>query len=350
MKKRKCGNTELELSELGTGCWAFGSGDYWGDQNQNDVNDVVHASVDYGVNYFDTAEAYNDGRSEQSLGEALRGIPRDKVIIGSKVAPSNTYYDELIRHCEMSLQRLNTDYIDIYMIHWPIHLHSIEHFTQDEKIINSPATLSEAIDALLKLRKDGKIRYFGVSNFSNERLNEIRNLGEFPVVNELPYSLLTRAVEWESLPFCKQNGIGVIGYMTLMQGILANIYPSLIDVPVWQRRTRHFNSEGNELCRHGEKGTEEETNKALNDIRVIMNDYDFTMPELAIKWALANDGITCSLVGARNKKELLANVNAVSQPLAGEIVAKLNDVTEQLKIALGNNFDYYESPKNDRTL
>ena len=100
MKKNLCKNSGLELSALGTGCWAFGGGHYWGEQNQKDVNNVVHASVDMGINFFDTAEAYNEGRSESALGEAIQGVSRDKIIIGTKVSPSNCYKDSLIKHSQ----------------------------------------------------------------------------------------------------------------------------------------------------------------------------------------------------------------------------------------------------------
>ena len=133
---------------LGTGCWAFGGGDYWGTQDQKDVTSVVHASVDLGINYFDTAEAYNEGRSEVSLSNAIIGIARDKLVIGTKVSPSNCYKNSLIEHCESSLNRLRTDYIDLYMIHWPIHPHSIRHFTHDQKVIESPPSIEQAIEAL----------------------------------------------------------------------------------------------------------------------------------------------------------------------------------------------------------
>ena len=91
MELRTCLNSGLQLSVLGTGCWTFGGGAYWGDINQKDITNVVHASVDQGINYFDTAEVYNDGRSESSLGKALSGIPREKVHIGTRVSPSNCY-------------------------------------------------------------------------------------------------------------------------------------------------------------------------------------------------------------------------------------------------------------------
>jgi myo-inositol catabolism protein IolS len=348
MEKRICKNSGLELSILGTGCWAFGGGDYWGDQIQKDVNNVVHASVDLGINYFDTAEVYNEGRSESSLGKAIIGIPRDRLLIGTKVSPSNCYKETLIEHCEASLRRLQTDFIDLYMVHWPLHPHSIRHFTNDIYIIENPPEISEAVEILQILKQQGKIRNFGVSNFSS---NQLKNLHlEEIAVNELPYNLLCRAAEYDTLPICEENGIGVIGYMALLQGILADIYPTLEDIPVWQRRTRHFNSKRTEECRHGEEGAEEETIIALKGIRLICKESGFSMAEIAIKWILTNPAITCTLVGSRNVSELKANVNAVNGPLSKEIKAELNRITLPVMEKLGNHFDYYESAENDRTL
>ena len=350
MEYREIRNTELKLSVIGTGCWAFGGGEYWGDHNQKDAKEVVHASVANGINYFDTAEAYNEGRSEASLGEAIQGIPRDKLIIGTKVSPSNAYAGKLEQHCEASLKRLQTDYIDIYMIHWPIHPHSIKHFTLDEKIIRDPPSIQEAFDSLIKLQRDGKIRHIGISNFSRKRLIEDIPTSIPLVVNELPYNLLCRAIELDTLPYCEQNGIGIIGYMTLLQGILAGIYPKLQQVPTWQRRTRHFNFRATELCRHGENGFEKETHEALDAIGRIAQEQGMKMAEISTKWAIAKTGITCSLVGAQNAAELELNVKSVTTKLDPQIVTELNRITDELKIKLGNHFDYYESKENDRTL
>ena len=347
MEKRVCKNSRTEMSVLGTGCWAFGGGEYWGEQNQKDVNEVVHASIDLGINYFDTAEAYNEGRSESSLGEAIKGVLRDKILIGTKVSPSNCYKETLIEHCNASLKRLQTDYIDLYMIHWPIHPHSIRHFTEDAQVIENPPEIEEAWEAMQVLKKQGKIRYPGVSNFSYNRLKDLP-LNEI-VVNELPYNLLCRAIEFDALPLTKQNGIGIIGYMALLQGILADIYPSLADVPVWQRRTRHFNCKATKECRHGEVGAEEETNVALEAIRQICIETGLSMAELSVKWILENPAITCTLVGSRNSKELEANVKAASEPLAVEIKDALDRATQPVMEKLGNHFDYYESAQNDRT-
>jgi aryl-alcohol dehydrogenase-like predicted oxidoreductase len=341
-------DTELNLSVLGTGCWAFGGGDYWGPLDQYDATDVVHASVAHGINYFDTAEVYNEGRSETSLGIAIKGIRRSKLVIGTKISPSNAYRDTLIKHCEDSLRRLQTDYIDIYMIHWPIHPHSIRHFTDDEAILSTPPSIHEAFEAMQILQKSGKIRYAGLSNFSTKRLKEDIPAGAKVAVNELPYNLLCRSIEYDTLPYCMKNGIGVIGYMTLLQGILTGKYATLADVPEWQRRTRHFSYKGSPKSRHGENGFEQETAAALKGIEEVSLKYRIKMSELASAFVV-NSGITCALVGARNIRQLEENIKALEAPVTSEIMQELDQVTSDLKEKLGNHLDYYESIQNDRT-
>lgn len=348
MKYRSSKNCPLEFSVLGTGCWSFGGGEYWGNQDQSDTDRVVRASVDAGINYFDTAEAYNEGRSELSLGKAIKGIPRESILIGTKISPSNCYKNTLIRHCEDSLNRMNTGYIDLYMIHWPLNPWSIKHFTSDKQVIENPPAIEEAIEGLRILKQQGKIRYYGVSNFRHSYLKKFPS-GEI-AANQLPYNLLCRAIEYDVLPSCLENGIGIIGYMALFQGILAGLYPSLDEVPVWRRRTRHFNSKGNPECRHGENGEEEETTLALDHIRRISHDAGLSMSDIAIKWILENPAITCSLAGSRNIGQLEANVKAIEDPLDKEIKAGLDRITRPLMEKLGNHFDYYESAENDRTL
>jgi myo-inositol catabolism protein IolS len=350
MEYRKCGNTGFSLSVIGTGCWSFGGGDYWGSHNQADVNTVVHAAIDAGINYFDTAEAYNDGRSELSLGEAIREIQRDKIIIGSKVSPSHCYAGLLEQHCEASLKRLQTDYIDIYMIHWPVHAHSIKHFTNDQAVIAHPPSKEEMFTALQALMKAGKIRTIGISNYSRQRMQADIPADITASINELPYNLLCRAIEWETLPYCASQHTGVIGYMTLLQGILTNRFGSLSDVPEWQRRTRHFDAAATPLSRHGGKGFEQQTTEALHRIREIAGDYGTTIADIATQWVIANPAITSALIGARTLEKLNENIRAASASLPGEIKLALDEVTTPLKELMGNHFDYYESPENDRTV
>ncbi|MBN1864305.1 MAG: aldo/keto reductase [Victivallales bacterium] len=201
-----------------------------------------------------------------------------------------------------------------------------------------------------ELRDEGKVRFVGVSNFGVGRLEEALEVFPDIVVNELPYSLLSRAIEFEALPGCVESGVGVIGYMTLLQGLLADIYPTLELVPPWQRRTRHFNSGACDLSRHGESGAEQETGEALSAIRECMADCGLSMPALAIKWAVANPAITCALVGARSIAELEDNIEFVRRPIPRDIYEKLDVATRPLMEKMGLGFDYYESIENDRTV
>lgn len=349
MEYRRIQNSDLCLPVLGTGCWAFGGGEYWGNQDQKDATDVVRASLSCGITYFDTAEVYNEGRSESSLGMALKGIPRDKILIGTKISPSNTSPGIMEKHCEASLRRLNTGYIDIYMIHWPVHPHSIRHFTNDEQVTSHPPAMENVIEGMLKLQRAGKIRYIGVSNFSAVRLKKDFPPGTVITVNELPYNLLCRAIEFETLPFCCSSGIGVIGYMTLFQGILSGKYGSLDQVPSWQRRTRHFNSDHSPLSRHGESGFETETTTALKAISGIAAKTGIRMADLAVRWAISS-GIHCALTGARSAKQLEENARGSEMIIDPGIINELNEATALLKENMGNNLDYYESKENDRTL
>lgn len=347
MQLRQCGKHDLKLPLLGVGCWAFGGGEYWGPQSQEDVNEVVRFAVDQGCNFFDTAEAYNDGASEASLGAALAGMPRDRMLIGTKISPSNTRPDKLKEHCEASLRRLRTDYLDLYLVHWPITRHSIKHFTPEDIPVPS---VQDAFGALMALRKAGKVRNIGVSNFGSAKLDEALATGAEIVINELPYSLLTRATELEILPRCRALGVGVLGYLSLFQGVLGDSYPTLEDVPMWRRRTRHFDCRGTPYTRHRLPGAEPETNAALAAIRAIARKNGATMRELALKWAMAGPGITCSLCGCRNLQQLQENLKAANEPLAPEIIEELDAATRPLLEKLGPSFDYYEHPDNDRTV
>ena len=152
---------------LGIGSWAFGGGEYWGPCEQNDVDELVRYAVDHGCNFFDTAELYYNGGSETSLGLAVKDLDRSNLLIGTKISPSNTEPRRLIEHCEASLRRLQTDYIDLYMVHWPITPHSIRHFTTEA--IATPS-VTEAFATLMRLQRAGKIRHIGVSNFGRAQV------------------------------------------------------------------------------------------------------------------------------------------------------------------------------------
>lgn len=262
MEKRICGKSGIEISPMGIGCWAYGGGDYWGPQAQSDVTEVAHAALDAGINFFDTAEGYNAGRSEEALAIALKGR-RHEAVIGTKVSTPDP--GTIREHCEASLRRLQTDYVDIYMIHWP----------HDEFAIE------ESMAVLTRLREDGLIRAIGVSNFGIGQLTEAIDTGEPIAVNQLCYNLLSRAIEPELLPLCQRNNVGILGYMPLLQGILTGKYKSADEIPPVHSRFRHFDADRANAS-HGEEGAEEELFETIERIRGIAEAEQVPMSRIAI--------------------------------------------------------------------
>jgi aryl-alcohol dehydrogenase-like predicted oxidoreductase len=332
MEKRRLGRSEIEISVLGIGCWSFGGGaeDYWGPQDQSAVEAVVGAALDRGVNYFDTAEAYNWGHSEESLGRALRGR-REEAIVGSKVGPEHTEPTVLREHCEASLRRLGTDRIDVYMIHWPI----TDHSTPD------------AFATLEKLRSEGKIRVIGVSNFGALQLGEALDTGVRFEVNQLCYNLLSRGIEEEILPLCGAHEIGIVGYMPLLQGFLADKFKTPEEVPEARARTRHFDG-SRPLSRHGEAGAERELFAALDGIREIAEREGIPISQLAMRWCLAPPEITSVLVGVRNSSQLEEGIRALSCDLSPEVVEELSRLTDPVTEKIGTNPDYFQGRHDSR--
>jgi myo-inositol catabolism protein IolS len=348
MLKKRLGSSNLYLSALGMGCWAFGGGKYWGDQSQKDVDEVVHKALDQGINYFDTAEAYNDGESEASLGLALKGR-RKEALIWTKVSTSNTKSAALREHCEASLKRLGTDYIDLYMLHWPINPKAIEHFTNDKELIASPPSVEEAFETLIDLQKEGKILEIGISNHGVKQMKEIKKTGARVIANELPYNLISRGIEDGILPYCIKNGIGIIGYMAMQQGILTGIYSSVESIPAAQAHSRHFHfSRGGEQSRHEETGAEAEIFQMLSYMQKISKEINASIPSLSLAWAMAKDGISCTLVGSRNVNELKMNIDTASKELSGDVIEELDKLSDPVLKKIGSSIDYYESRENSR--
>lgn len=347
MEKRACGKTALQLPVVGLGCWSFGGGDYWGPQNQSDVDAVVGQALDRGVTYFDTAEMYNHGASETSLGLALKGR-RDEALIGSKISPNHTAPAVLRAKCEASLQRLRTDRLDVYMVHWPITANSLRHYTNDPALLAHPPRTAEAFQTLAALQREGKIRHIGVSNFGVRQMQEVLATGVELVVNELPYNLLMRGIEPEIIPFCRTAGIGILGYMTLMQGVLSKRISSFDELPPIRTRTRHF-AGSRTGSRHGEAGIEPQTWAALAAIAQIADEAGLPIGELAIAWALANPAIACVLAGSRNAEQLSGNLRAAERRLSNAQIAALNAASAEVLALLGPHPDYFQGLNDQRT-
>jgi aryl-alcohol dehydrogenase-like predicted oxidoreductase len=294
----------------------------------------VHAALDCGVNTFDTAEMYNNGESERSLGKALKGRRAEAIVI-SKIGPLNC--NEVRKHCTDSLQRLDMDYMDVYMLHWPV-----------PKTPGNP-TIEETCAQLDGLKKEGLIRSIGISNFGCTQIEEVIRTGIQADVNEMPYNILSRAIEAEIAPCCVKNGIGIIGSMGLQQGLLAGVYQTADDVSPNQAHSRHFtNDRGLGTSRHGTAGAEKEIFEVIEQLRKIAADLNIHIAQLAIAWILKKPFMASTLVGSRNLNELKMNIDACSYELPCETEKLIDNISQPVWNILGNSPDYYENPAKSR--
>ena len=333
---RQAGHSGLYLPPLGLGCWSFGGGegDYWGAQDDHAVDAILTQALEQGAVYLDTAEMYNEGRSEETLGRALKGR-RDRAIVGSKVWPNHTRPDLLRQSCEASLRRLNTDTIDLYMLHWPL----------------TDQLAGPVFETLAQLQREGKIGHIGVSNFGVQQLREAvqaaSQAGASIAANQLCYNLFSRAIEFEILPECQQLGVGVIGYMPLQQGLLTGKYHSADELPQMRTRTRHF-SGSRPLSRHGEAGAEAEIFAVLDTLRAISQEVNIPLAQLATHWTAYQPGITCAIAGVRSLDQLQEALAGVNLTPPSGLMQRLTELTEPIKQKLGANADYFQSSANSR--
>ncbi len=318
---------DIQVSTIALGCWPFAGGNVWGEQDDAQSVAAVHAALDEGINFIDTAEGY--GRSEEVLGRGLKGR-RHQAVVATKVSEANLGADDVIGACERSLRALQTDYIDLYQIHWP----------------NREVPLAETAGALDSLLSDGKIRAYGVCNFAEQDLSEMIALSSC-VTDQMPYNLAWRGIERAVLPLCRANGIGVICYSPLAQGILTGRYANADEVPEGLARSRHFADE-RPLSHHGEPGLEEELFTAVAKIRDMAAELGEPMAAVALAWARQQAGVTSLLVGARNADEVRRNIPSLELTLSEDVLQQLALATEPIKEGLGDNMDMWYVPSRMR--
>lgn len=322
MRYRKLGQTDMEVSVICQGCWSIVTEDStWGGNDPADSLSAIRAGLDAGVNFFDTARGYGGGESEEMLAEAL-GDRRKEVFIATKL--NDLSPDGVRRQCENSLRRLKSDYIDLYQIHWPRG--------------NTP--VEPALEAMTRLRQEGKIRAIGVSNFGVSYMRDALPAAEIQT-NQLCYSLLWRAIEHEVQPLCLENHVGILPYSPLAQGLLTGKFSSPDDVPAGRARTRLFSGNRPE-ARHGEPGAEEEVFTALEEIRRIANEAGHSMTHVALAWLLAQAGVTSVIAGSRNPDQATDNADAGDVQLSDEVIDRLSAATEPIKQKVGTNCDMWQ--------
>ena len=328
MEYRSLGQTDIEVSAICMGCWAIAGGPAWGDQDESEAIAAIHASLDAGVNFFDTAEAYGWGQSETILAKAL-GKRRKDVIIATKVHSALTR-EGIRKACQGSLKRLKTDHIDLYQVHWP----------------NRNVPISDSMNALDELKREGKVRAIGVSNFGRRDLTDALAHGRVES-NQVAYSLFWRAIEYEVRDACVESNVGILCYSALAQGLLTGKYATADDVPDGRARSRLFHA-ARSGARHGEHGCEAEVFEALRKLQEICRDLDLPMGQVALAWLLAQPGVTSVLAGSRSAEQATANAAAGDLKLSDDVIEKLAHVTDPVKARVGPNADMWQSESRIR--
>ena len=305
------GNSDLHLTPIGFGAWAIGGGNWefaWGPQDDNESITAIHRALDLGVNWIDTAAIYGLGHSEEMVGRALKTASH-KPLVFTKCSmrwhDDRTIYrslkaKSLEEELNNSLRRLGRDTIDLYQIHWP----------------NPEPEIEEGWETLAKFKKQGKIRYIGVSNFSVAQMKRAQKIA--PITSlQPPYSMLRRAIEEEIFPFAQANNIGVINYSPMVSGLLTGKMTrervAALPQDDWRRRAPEFNEP--RLSRNL---------RLVELLGEIGKPHDVEPGVVAVAWTLNHPAITAAIVGGRSSQQVEGLAPALHFRLTGEEYQRIN--------------------------
>lgn len=316
MQTRRLGNSDMKITVLGFGAWAVGGGGWvgsMGPQNEADSVPAIHAALDHGMNWIDTAALYGLGHSEEVVARAIAGRnPRpyiftkcERVWDKNRNVGASLKAASIRRECEDSLRRLKVDAIDLYQIHWP---------EPDEDI-------EEGWTEMARLKEEGKVRWIGVSNFSVSQMKRAQSIASITSLQP-PYSLITRDVEREILPYSKANNIGVIIYSPMSAGLLTGAMTqervANFAEEDWRRRLPNFQEP--RLSRNL---------RLVEHLREIGKRHGRSPGEVAVAWTLAHAAVTGAIVGARSPKQIEGVAGAAEFRLPESDFDKIEQVLEQ---------------------
>jgi len=300
----------MEITRIGIGAWAMGGGGWkfaWGPQDDNQSIRAIHAALDRGVNWIDTAAIYGLGHSEEVVARALAGRSNLPYVFTKceRVWDENgdirpvLKAESVRRECEASLRRLQVERIDLYQIHWP----------------DPDPDVEEAWTTLAKLQAEGKVRWIGVSNFNARQIERCRKIA--PVTSlQPPYSAVSPEVESEVLPYCSEHGIGVIVYSPMKSGLLTGkmTRERVAALPPDDFRRRALSFQEPQLSK----------NLELAEImRRISQRHGCTTGEVAIAWVLRNPAVTAAIVGMRSAEQVEGVIAAPDVTLSDEEAAEI---------------------------
>lgn len=311
MRYKKLERAGVKISSLAAGSWAIG-GEGWGEVNTEDSIAAIHMMFDLGVNIIDTAPAYGSGHSEEVVGRALKGY-RDKVYVSTKFGldpeedwSENGTYDFVRKECENSLRRLDVDCIDFYFMHWP-----------------DPKTpVSETMRALDILKRQGKIRYTGVSNFSKEQISEAEQYGKIDVIQP-PYSMVNRSAE-ELMKWAKEQGMDSFTYGSLGAGILTGAIRSLPEFGEEDYRKEFYDFYSEPKF--------SKVMELLKTLDAIAQEHVRPVAQVAVNWSTQKDYVGTALCGVRRPAEAEENCSAFDWQLSEEEMKRIDDELTRLRI------------------
>lgn len=313
MFRRRVSNLKMEISPIGLGTWAFGSDKWWGPQEDEKSLQVINKFVNKGFNLIDTAPAYGRGHSEEIIGEYLKQKEnRKKVVVATKLGLSwekgRVYHDlsekRMKEEIELSLGRLNTDYMDIYQVHWP----------------DPDTPIKETASVMREFFEEGVIKAIGVSNYSIEQMRKFMKYSPLHVLQP-PFNMFNRDIEEGIIPFCIENNISIFSYSSLNSGILTGKF--------------FFTDRGipTDLVRRGHQDLKEPllsvNKKVLSKLKKIATNYNKTLTQLVLNWTYNQEGITSALAGARNIPQIKENMGAVGWNIKRKNMEKIDSLLEE---------------------
>jgi len=296
MKRVQLGSSGLEVSPISIGTWQL-SPRFWGEQSKEDYIAALRFAFENGVNFIDTAEAYGDGYAETVVGEAIQGLPRDELVIATKVfnhfSEDGTRYPDLspehiAARCDVSLGRMQVETIDLYLLHMFDHL----------------APLADIAGALDRLKEQGKIRAYGVSNHNVEQTRAHRKFGDYSVTQP-PYSLIDPAGENDLLPYCQSENIGVMIYSPMHKGLLTGKYKG--DETFTDFRQAHPDFSGERF---------QELAGSVQSLRPLAEKYGMTIYQLVLAATLMHPSIDVAVCGIKRQDQIEEAVGAVGKELS----------------------------------
>ena len=313
METRRLGTTNILISPIIMGTWQAGK-TMWAGVEDTATTKAMKAAFKAGITTFDTAPIYGNGHSERLVGEALKEV-RNQVVIATKVFANKLKYDRVIESCEQSLKNLQTDYIDLFQIHWP------------SGSFGTPLVpMEETMKALQHLKSQGKIRAIGVSNFSREQLEEAAQHARVDSLQP-PYSLFWRHVEKDAMPYCEEHDITILAYSPLAQGILTGKFGANPKFAKGDHRAENRLFHPEHYAR---------VLKALDQLQPIAQRKQINLGQLALAWLLAQPQ-TCAIAGVRNTEQILDNQKAASVELSKEELREMDRIGRGVTDHLDDN-------------